>query len=97
MFPAMPFHRIPATEGTLQQFNRLIQDLLKGGVRRNQFQPWEISLLLDMDQCELPRGRRFEILRRYQKAVNRRYEDGVPDLLKLSDYLNRRREREQTA
>lgn len=93
MFYATPETSIPATEGTVQQFNRLIQDLLKGGVRRNQFQPWEILLLLDMDQCELPKGRRYEILRRYQKAANRRYEDGVPDLLKLSEYLNRRRER----
>lgn len=96
MLFAMPGKNIPATEGTLQQFNRLIQDLLKGGVRRNQFQPWEISLLLDMDQCELPKGRRFEILRRYQRAANRRYEDGSPDLLKLSDYLSRKRETQQT-
>ena len=93
MFTSISPSDIPATEGTVQQFNRLIQDLLKGGVRRNHFQPWEISLLLDMDQCVLPKGRRFEILRRYQKAANRRYEDGLPDLLKLSEYLNRRRER----
>ena len=84
---------IPATETTIHQFNRLIQDLLQGTVKRNHFQPWEISLLLDMDECDLPKGRRFEILRRYQRAVNRAYEDGSPELLKLSGYLDRKRER----
>lgn len=85
--------RIPATEATIHQFNRLIHDVLQGGVKRNHFQPWEIALLLDMDQCELPRGRRFEILRRYQRAVNRLYEDGGTDLLTMSSYLDRKREK----
>jgi hypothetical protein len=85
---------IPATEGTVPQFNRLMQELLNGGVRRNHFQPWEVRLLLDMESCDVPRARRFEILRRYQRAVNRAYEDGATEILTLSNYLLRKRGRE---
>ena len=90
-------HPIPCNESTVNQFNRLIRDVLSGGVQRNHFQPWEVTLLMDMNQCDLPKGRRFEVLRRYQKAVNRAYEHGSPVLLTLSDYLQRSRRRQESA
>lgn len=74
-------------EGRLRQFNKLIQELLRGRLSRNTFHPWEIEILLDIDSCELGDMNRRELLKRYQKAANRYYERGGRTLLKLSEYL----------
>jgi hypothetical protein len=74
-------------DAQLGQFNRLIQELLRGKIQRNTFQPWEIELLLDIEACDLREGSRREVLRRYQKAANKYIERGAPSLLKLSEYL----------
>jgi hypothetical protein len=75
------------SEAKMTQFNRLIQDLLKGNMNRNTFRPWEIALLLDIEACSLATGNRREVLRRYQKAVQRSYDRGETSLLRLSEYL----------
>lgn len=74
-------------EGRLRQFNKLIQELLRGRLNRNTFQPWEIEILLDIDSCDLGDTNRRELLKRYQKAANRYFEKGGRTLLKLSEYL----------
>jgi hypothetical protein len=74
-------------EGRLRQFNKLIQELLRGRLNRNTFQPWEIEILLDIDSCDLGDTNRRELLKRYQKAANRYFERGGRTLLKLSEYL----------
>jgi len=83
------------TEAVLHRFNRLIQELLDGAFRRNTFRPWEVELLLDIESCELGGVNRREILRRYQKAVQRHMERGGAAPLKLSEYLSRLRSRRQ--
>ena len=70
------------------QFNRLINELLKGVINRNTFQPWEIEVLLDIQGCDIGDVSEKDILKRYQKAVQRSYERGVKMPLKLSEYLN---------
>jgi len=82
----------PHSEVSIVQFNRLIQELLQGTLRRNTFQPWEVELLLDIEACALRESNRREVLRRYQKAANRDYQRGQTSLLKLSGYLERNRE-----
>ena len=77
----------------LAQFNRLIQELLRGSMNRNSFRPWEIDLLLDIEGCNLRDGSRRETLRRYQKAVQRQMERGAPTPMKLSEYLDSQRVR----
>lgn len=74
-------------EDRLRQFNKLIQELLRGSLNRNTFQPWEIEILLDIDSCDLGDTNRRELLKRYQKAANRYFERGGRTLLKLSEYL----------
>jgi hypothetical protein len=71
----------------LAQFNRLIQELLRGNMHRNTFRPWEIELLLDIESCNLRESSKRETLRRYQKAVQRHMEKGARLPLKLSEYL----------
>jgi hypothetical protein len=85
----------PDAEHLLAQFNRLIQDLLRGTLKRNTFRPWEIELLLDIQDCNLREKNRREILRRYQRAVQREADRGSPagSLLKLSEYLDRQKAR----
>lgn len=80
-------------EIALGRFNRLIQDLLRGNPNRNCFYPFEIELLLDMETCDLGRSNKREVLRQYQKAVQRHFERGGETPLKLSEYLAQKRAR----
>lgn len=71
----------------LTQFNRLMNELLRGNLVRNTFRPWEIELLLDIETCKLRDGQKRETLRRYQRAVQRQMDKGARNPMKLSDYL----------
>ena len=75
-------------EAMLAQFNRLIQELLRGAMNRNTFRPWEIELLLDIESCSLKDGSKRELLRRYQKAVIRQMDKGANMPMKLSEFLD---------
>jgi len=77
----------PDSDAILAQFNRLIQELLRGNMHRNTFRPWEIELLLDIEGCNLRDSSRREMLRRYQRAVQRHMEKGGNRPLKMSEYL----------
>jgi hypothetical protein len=82
----------------LNRFNRLIGEVMRGALARNSFQPWEIGILLDLDDCEVERHRRVEILRQYQRAVERQMEFGPGPPMKLSEFLvlrARRKEEEE--
>jgi hypothetical protein len=76
------------SEVVLTRFNKLLQELVRGTMTRNTFQPWEIEILLDIEACNLRDGIRRETLRRYQKAVTRAMEKGAPVPFRLSEYLN---------
>jgi hypothetical protein len=80
-------------EVVLAQFNRLMQELLRGTMQRNAFRPWEIELLLDIETCQVKDGQRRDVLRRYQKAAAKQMEKqgGMP--MKLSEYLDHQRSR----
>src|SRR5882724_1199823 len=86
----------PDSETVLAQFNRLIQELLRGNMNRNTFRPWEIELLLDIEACSLRESSKREILRRYQRAVQRQMEKGGRLPLKLSEYLEANRAKRAT-
>lgn len=81
---------LPDSERILSRFNRLMHDLLRARPGRTCFERWEVELMLDLQACELPRARRKEMLRRYQKAVERQLERGPGPPLKLSEFLARR-------
>jgi hypothetical protein len=74
-------------EAMLAQFNRLIQELLRGSITRNTFKPWEIEIFLDIETCLLKDGGKRELLRRYQKAVIRQMNKGAEMPMKLSEFL----------
>jgi hypothetical protein len=74
----------------LNRFNRLMGELMRGVIVRNSFQPWEIDLLLDIEDCPLDRRRRVEILRQYQKAVERQLDAGPGPPMKFSEFLTMR-------
>ena len=75
------------TELMLNRFHRLIGELMRGAIARNVFQQWEIDLLLDIENCPLDRRRRLEILRQYQRAVDRQLGTGSGPPMKLSEFL----------
>ena len=80
-------HPAQDPEIVLAQFNRLMNELLRGTMTRNCFRPWEVELLLDIEGCDLRESSRRDILRRYQKFVQRHFERGGERLVKLSEYL----------
>jgi hypothetical protein len=81
------YESLPDSDAILAQFNRLIQELLRGNMQRNTFRPWEIDILLDIEGCNLRENAKRDILKRYQKAVQRHMEKGARLPLKLSEYL----------
>jgi hypothetical protein len=76
------------SELVLAQFNKLINELLRGTINRNCFRPWEIEILLDIENCNLKDGNKKETLRRYQKFVQRQMERGASSPVTLSTYLS---------
>ncbi len=76
-----------ADESVSTQFNRLIRDLINGTLERSNFHRWEIELLLDISQCDLPVSKRWEILREYQVTMRRHLRNGATAPVKLSEYL----------
>jgi len=88
---------LPDSDAVLAQFNRLIQELLRGSMNRNTFRPWEVELLLDIESCNLRDSSRRETLRRYQRAVQRHMEKGARLPLKLSEYLEAVKAKKATA
>jgi hypothetical protein len=75
------------------QFNRLLNELIKGSITRNTFQPWEITVMLDIQSSDIGDASEKEILKRYQKAVQRAYEKGAKMPMLLSEYLESLRAR----
>lgn len=74
-------------EELLAQFNRLIRELLRGKINRNTFRPWEVDLLLDIENCSIRESSRDSVLRRYQKTVQRQMAKGAAAPMKLSEFL----------
>lgn len=92
----MPADELIDQEIMLNRFKRLIGEVTRGVLARNSFQRWEVEILLDLDNCQLERRRRLEILRQYQKAVERQMTNGPGPPMKLSEFLElRARRREQ--
>jgi hypothetical protein len=79
----------------LNRFNRLIGELTRGALVRNSFQPWEVEILVDLENCQLERRRRIDIIRQYQRAVERQMNSGADQPMKLSEFLVLREQRAQ--
>ena len=77
----------------LNRFKRLMGEVMRGQIGRNSFLAWEVDILLDFDACELEPRRRTEILRQYQRAVERQFECGPGPPMKLSQFLVERARR----
>ena len=71
----------------LNRFRKLVSELMRGSLARNSFQPWEVELLLDIETCELDPRQRKQILRQYQRAVEKQMLVGPGPPMKLSLFL----------
>ena len=80
----------------INRFNRLIGEVMRGALARNSFQPWEVDILMDLENCQLDRRSRMETMRQYQRAVQRQMAAGPGPPMKLSEFLAvRARRRDQ--
>ena len=71
----------------LCRFRRLMAEVQSGVIRRNNFEPWEIEILLDLQGFHLSRRRWARILQRYKKAVERQLENGCGPPIMPSQFL----------
>jgi hypothetical protein len=69
------------------RFNRLMQDITRDSVKRTEFSPWEVELMLDMQGCQMRERSRSGTLKRYQKMAVRAIENGAQAPPKLSEFL----------
>ncbi len=83
----MPAEELIDQELMLNRFNRLLGEVMRGAMARNSFQPWEVEILMDLENCQLERRRRQEILRQYQRAVEQQVTNGPGPPMKLSEFL----------
>lgn len=74
----------------LNRFRRLLGELQTGKTQRNQFEPWEIDILLDLQSCQMNRRQWIAILKQYERAVERQIEGGNGPPMKLSEFLELR-------
>jgi hypothetical protein len=74
----------------LNRFRKLLGELIRGAIVRNAFQPWEVELLMDFQNCVLEPRRRTETLRQYQRAVEKQMEMGPGPPMKLSEFLQQK-------
>lgn len=93
----MPVEESVDLELMLNRFRRLIGEVIRGVLARNSFQPWEVEILMDLENCKLERRRRLDILRQYQRAVERQMTTGPGPPMKLSEFLILRARRRESA
>ncbi len=86
----MPEDELVQIELTLNRFRKLVSELQRGAIHRNNFEPWEIEILMDLEQCCLNRRRRLDILGQYQRAVEQQMEGGSTVPMRLSEFLEMR-------
>jgi len=83
----MIYDELEARELMMNRFRKLLAEVMRGQTARNSFNAWEIELMLDMQTCELEPRRRTEILKQYQRAVEKQLAVGPGPPMKLSDFL----------
>jgi len=76
----------------LTSFSQFVQEVIGGAVRRHTFTEWELDLLLDLQTCTVRKSARADLLRRYLKAVHRDFAAGASSPLRLSLFLERRKQ-----
>ena len=84
----------PLLETTsLAEFNNLIQELIQGGPSRSVFKRWEMDMLLDFGNCRIRHSSLGDVLRRYQRAVQKQFLRGEYNVQPLSAFLAEERAR----
>jgi len=77
----------------ISRFERLMTELIRGGTNRTVFQPWELEILLDMNECRFDPVAQIAVLRQYRQTVIRELETASGPPMKLSEFLQRRKTR----
>ncbi len=80
-------------EWMLNRFRRLMTELRRGGSTRNAFEPWEITILIDMLGRKFVSRKQRQLLRQYEKTVEKQMETGPGPPMTFSDFLATRRSR----
>jgi hypothetical protein len=80
----------PNSEAILAQFSLLMGELLRGGMHRSKFRPWEIDLLLDIESCTLRGSVKRKLLTEYHNAVQAQLQEGADLPFRFSEYLEQR-------
>lgn len=76
--------------GTLAQFTKLMDELMRSGVKRANFQAWEIEILLDLDRSAPQGPAKMRAMREYLDAVQTDMEHGGTVPMLFSEFVRRR-------
>jgi hypothetical protein len=74
----------------LNRFRKLVSELMRGAMTRNSFQPWEVEILMDYHSSPVAPRHRMEMLRQYQRAVEKQMETGPGPPMKFSEFLQQK-------
>ena len=66
-----------------------MNELLRTGIHRANFQTWEIEILLDIESCPLRGPAKRKALRDYQNAVQAALATGAQRPMPFSEFLRR--------
>ena len=84
---------LPDHDLMISRFERLMTELIRGGTNRTVFQPWELEILVDINECRVDRAARIGLLRQYRQAAIRQLETAPGPPMKFSEFLQRRKTR----
>lgn len=65
----------------------LLQELIGGAIRRHVFSPWELQLLLDLQNSRMRKSSRSDTLRRYLRALQHQNAQGADEPMRFSEFL----------
>jgi hypothetical protein len=82
-----PLQRLNASSSEWTSFTQLVQELVSGVVRRNQFTQWELDLLLDLQISRLRKSSRADALRRYLRVVQQAQINGASEPPKFLKFV----------
>jgi hypothetical protein len=71
----------------IERFKVFMQGLLSGRLKKTSFEPWEITLLLDLGTCPVVPGRRQAWLERYRDAMLSKFQRGFRQFPTITEFI----------
>lgn len=71
----------------VERFKAFMQGLLSGRLKKTSFEPWEITLLLDLGTSPVAPGHRQAWLERYRDAMLSKFQRGFRQFPTITEFI----------